>query len=250
MELEHRPFRAIVGETSATQTEYPNGRSRNLDTTVFTWIPRKPRVDSIGIHDRGNRTCNYSPGWILVVLSSKHPIDISIPTISFYLSTFPRLVEEKFFSPIVKAVASVVKTVNPSPPPRGLLSSLPKTRTFIFNAERLHETRIDTNSLGISSNFSALEERIGKKKQGGGKKCFAETGFSLDPLFFIRAAHFFTRLARNGFRHDKNSRASNCCPSLSPVQFLQTHACFALFPEISLDYSIKLRSARSKNSSG
>lgn len=135
-------------------------------------------------------------------------------------------------------------------PLRGLLSSLPKTRTFIFNAERLHETRIDTNSLGISSNFSALEERIGKKKQGGGKKCFAETGFSLDPLFFIRAAHFFTRLARNGFRHDKNSRASNCCPSLSPVQFLQTHACFALFPEISLDYSIKLRSARSKNSSG
>lgn len=77
------------------------------------------------------------------------------------------------------------------------MSSLPKTRTFIFNAERLHETRIDTNSLGISSNFSALEERIGKKKKknrGEGKNVLRKLdsrwilSFLFPPLTFLRGS--------------------------------------------------------------
>lgn len=78
-------------------------------------------------------------------------------------------------------------------PLRGLLSSLPKTRTFIFNAERLHETRIDTNSLGISSNFSALEERIGKKKKTGGREKMFCGNWILagSSLFYSRRSLFY-----------------------------------------------------------
>lgn len=76
--------------TSATQTEYPNGRSRNLDT-VFTWIPRNPRVDSIDIHDRGNRTIHGDGYSYYLPIDSNYffPLDFSSPRRKTLCNQFP-----------------------------------------------------------------------------------------------------------------------------------------------------------------